>query len=54
MASSALFVLFSDLPIDPELTRPFSPFFCLKPRFLFEAARDLDFQGFQMAIFARV
>jgi hypothetical protein len=54
MASSALFVLFSDLPIDPELTRAFSPFFDLKVHFPFETARDLDFQGFQMAIFARV
>ena len=52
MASSALFVLFSDLPIDPELTRPFPPFFGLKIHFLFETARDLDFQGVQMAIFA--
>ena len=52
--SSAFCGSFGDLPIDPELTRPFSPFFDLKVHFLFETARDLDFQGFQMAIFARV
>jgi len=44
--------LFRNLPIDPELTRPFPPFFGLKIHFLFETARDLDFQGVQMAIFA--
>jgi hypothetical protein len=47
-------VLFGDLPIDPELTRAFSPFFGLKVHFLFETARDLGLQGFRMAILARM
>ena len=42
-------MLFKDLPIDPKLTRAFSPFFGLKVHFLFETARDLNLQGFQMA-----
>ena len=42
-------MLFKDLPIDPKLTRAFSPFFGLKVHFLFETARDLGLQGFQMA-----
>ena len=46
--------MFGDLPIDPELTRAFSPFFGLKVHFLFETARDLGLQGFQMAILARM
>jgi|SRR6516225_2818735 hypothetical protein len=54
IAGSSVFCgSFGDLPIDPELTRPFSPFFCLKAHFLFETARDLGLQGFQMAILAR-
>jgi len=39
--SSALCVPFGDLPIDPELTSAFSPFFDLKVHFLFETAGDL-------------
>jgi hypothetical protein len=41
--------LFNDLPIDPKLTRAFSPFFGVKVHFLFETTRDLGLQGFQMA-----
>jgi hypothetical protein len=39
-------VLSGDLAIYPELTRAFPPFFDLTVHFLFETARDLDFQGF--------
>ena len=46
--------MFGDLPIDPELTRAFSPFFGLKVHFLFETARVLGLHGFQMAILARM
>jgi hypothetical protein len=46
--------LFGDLPIDPKLTRAFSPFFGLKVHFLFKTARYLALQGLQMTKLTRV
>ena len=53
-ASSALCVLFGNLPIDPKLTRAFLSFFGQKVHFLFETPRDLGLQGFRMTNLTRV